>query len=186
LPKKDINDIWFIYAGTLGPSYDLINLLECAKFFNGSKYKLLIAGSGPLSASVFEFSKSNSNIIYLGKLKPIDLYPIYKLCDVGLATYKNGSNVDMPDKFYDYTAAGLAIINSLKGEVADYIEKYKLGINYDSVKPKNLLEAISSITLENLSIFKSNSFNIGEKFDSNVQITKLYNLVNNIIYDNKQ
>ena len=34
-----------------------------------------------------------------------------------------GPNIDMQDEFYDYTAAGLAVVNSLKGKIREWIGK---------------------------------------------------------------
>jgi glycosyltransferase involved in cell wall biosynthesis len=179
--KKKQNELWFIFAGTLGPSYDLINLLEAVKKLNNHNYKFLIAGSGPLMSIVVEFSKKYSNIIYLGKVSPNELYPIYNICDVGLALYTKKSNVDMPDKFYDYTSAGLAIINSLNGEVSDYISKYNLGFNYHAGNLQSLIDAINNLSNSNLMMFKKNSFDIAPLFDTNLQMEKLNKLVKRVI-----
>lgn len=63
--------------------------------------------------------------MYLGKLKPESLSYLYNKSDVGLSIYTEISNVEMPDKFYDYTAAGLPVINSLKGEVGNIVKEKK-------------------------------------------------------------
>ena len=64
-------------------------------------------------------------VLYLGKLKPESLSYLYNKSDVGLSIYTEISNVEMPDKFYDYTAAGLPVINSLKKERLGNIVKRK-------------------------------------------------------------
>ena len=188
LPNKLENEIWFVFAGTLGPSYDILNLLCVAKeFVDGkNKYiKIILAGDGPLKKEVEEFVKNNSGevVTYLGQLKPEELCDLYKLCDVGLSTYTKISNVEMPDKFYDYTAAGLPIVNSLTGEVSKVISEKKLGINYEAGDKVDLYKSIN-ILIENQLLreeMAANSFVAGMFYDKNNQIQKLGTLIKGII-----
>lgn len=183
LPIKKDDDIWCIFAGTLGPSYDVDIILKAAKKLeNEKRFKFIIAGSGPMEKEIIALEKKQKNLIYLGKLLPKDLIPVYALCDIGLCTYSQGSNVDMPDKFYDYTAAGLAIINSLQKEVKSIITDKKLGINYI---PSNLESLITSLlTLKNKDLLvscKKNSHCCAMEFDMHLQNNKLRILVENIL-----
>ena len=116
LPNKMDNQSWFVFAGTLGPSYDILNLLKVTEKLYAEanqNIKIIIAGDGPLKKEVNEFIKNHKGDIltYLGQLNPEDLSGLYQYCDVGLSIYTEYSNVEMCDKFYDYTAAGLPIIN---------------------------------------------------------------------------
>jgi glycosyltransferase involved in cell wall biosynthesis len=176
LPIKEQGDIWVIFAGTLGPSYDIRTILISFQELNASNTKLIIAGDGSERNYVENFLKFNksSNIVYLGKLSKTVLADIYLLCDVGLNAYGPYSNVEMSDKFYDYTAAGLAIINSLKGEVSDWLLNYDLGINYSSGSTSSLKEALS-IYIHNVDLLrkhKKNSRDISVEFDQIVQLKK--------------
>lgn len=183
--KKNKDEIWCIFAGTLGPSYDIKTVIDCAKELyrcENNKYKFLIAGSGPLEIDVRNAQRDYKNIIYVGKLKPDELIPIYGMCDIGLCSYSAGSNVDMPDKIYDYTAAGLAVVNSLGGEVRDYVSEYEIGCNYISGDYKSLAKSIEKICKNGkISMFKENSFNLGMNFDKNVQNKKLLEVVEKLI-----
>ncbi len=180
LPEKKEKEIWFTFAGTLGPSYDILNLLEVAKTLESKEItniKFLIAGDGPLRKNVEEFiSNSTSGIInYLGKLKPENLSYLYSRSDVGLSIYTAISNVEMPDKFYDYTAAGIAILNSLKGEVGYFVANENAGINYQPGKKESLLNEILFLAEneDKRKEYARNSNRIGLIFDKNHQIKKL-------------
>ena len=185
LQEKKEDEIWCVFAGTLGPSYDITGIIECAKYFNEDikdKFKFIIAGSGPYEEMVINYSKKLENLIYLGKLLPEQLIPIYGRCDVGLSAYSAGSNVDMCDKFYDYTAAGLAVINSLKGEISEHIEEKKLGYNYKANDVESFKKALLKIGNEEvLNNAKRNSWIIGTEFDKNAQNKKLLEVINRII-----
>lgn len=182
---KGENEVWCIFAGTLGPSYDIQGIIDCAAAFardRVGKFKFIIAGSGPQEALVREAERQYANLIYVGKLLPNELIPIYGKCDIGLQTYSAGSNVDMCDKFYDYTAAGLAIVNSLNGEVSEHIINNMIGVNYKASSSDSLAMAIMQFLDDGfLSKAKVNSKKLGMYFDMNVQNEKLLTVVNSVL-----
>lgn len=180
LPEKLEGEVWCVYAGSLGPSYDIETLLQCAERVrdNDEKVQFIIAGAGPQQELVEEMSKQNDRITYLGSVDPEWLPAIYKKCDIGLSTYASYSTVDMPDKFYDYTAAGLAIVNSLQGEIKNYVKE--AGVQYKAEDSTSLYNAIKRCC-ENLDSFKQASWHLAERFDFNKQMEPLLELINEIL-----
>lgn len=182
LPVKKSDWIWCIYAGSLNPSYDIPTVIECARKCeeNNKKILFIIAGSGEY-AELCRKSTSD-HLLYLGFQDSKVLPPLYARCDIGLCTYAGFSTVDMPDKFYDYTAAGLAIINSLKGESKDYVEGKGLGVQYKAGDPEYLYEKVCRFEdMDYLDECKKNSWNIGGEFDFGKQIDILKTLIDEII-----
>lgn len=193
LPEKKDQDIWFTFAGTLGPSYDILNLLEVAKTLENQEIinvKFLIAGDGPLRKNLEEFilNSKSGMVKYLGKLKPESLSYLYSMSDVGLSIYTEISNVEMPDKFYDYTAAGIAVLNSLKGEVGFFVEKEKTGLNYEPGNKESLLTEIIYLVenKDKREEYAQNSNRIGLMFDKNYQIKKLEPIIDAVMEAHKQ
>ena len=191
--EKDDESIWCVYAGSLGVSgnnYDLPAIIEAAKYFNklDTRYKFLIAGAGAGKKYILEEISKNSlaNIFFLGSLEPKQLAAIYFKCDIGLAVYGPGSNVDMPDKLYDYTAAGLAIISSLTGEAKETIFSNNIGVYYEANNHKEFILQLKQLGSDasKLRVIKENSRKLGEVFDSNVQTKKIHSLINKL-YDKK-
>ncbi|KZE38890.1 hypothetical protein AV656_08295 [Bhargavaea cecembensis] len=182
---KEENEVWCVFAGTLGPSYDVETIIECAKIFNqneNNNIRFIVAGSGPLEGKVKEASKKLDNFCYIGKLLPEDLIPVYGKCDIGLSTYSANSNVDMPDKFYDYTAAGLAVVNSLQGEVREHIERKNAGINYAAGNIESFYNSIQHVSeKEKLALLKKNSYQMAIEFDENKQNRKLLEVINKVL-----
>lgn len=185
IPEKAADEIWCVFAGTLGPSYDIEGIIRCAEMCkkkNIIDIKFIIAGSGPMEEQVKKAEMQLDNLLYIGKLLPSQLIPVYGKCDIGLSTYSAGSNVDMCDKFYDYTAAGLAVINSLTGEISEHIKQKFLGVNYDVNNPSSFLEAILILQdRDKLATAKKNSWNAGLEFDKNNQNKKLLSVVKKIL-----
>ena len=179
-PEKLEGEVWCVYAGSLGPSYDIEPLLQCAEMVreNKEKIRFIIAGAGPQQSLVENASKGNDLITFLGTVDPNYLPSIYSKCDIGLCTYASYSTVDMPDKFYDYTAAGLAIVNSLQGEIKDYVQE--AGVQYKAEDSASLHEKIL-LCSANLNVYKQASWYLAERFDFSKQMEPLIRVINEIL-----
>jgi len=181
--EKTSDEVWAIYAGTLGNNYDIETLLRAAVHLeqHKSRVKILIAGEGPLRQRVTDFVTAHRprNLVYLGKLDPEELIEIYQLSDIGLCAYGAESNVAMPDKAYDYMAAGLPIVSSLRGELENLLRIHQMGIQYQAGDPKSLAEALESLARdeERRKTMARNSYNTAMQFDKHVQYQKFADLV---------
>ena len=186
--KKSQGKIKCIFAGTFGPSYDISVMIGCAQKCKEQELDVdfLFAGSGPCVVDVQKAAQNTDNIIYLGSLLPSELVPIYGNCHIGLCAYSKFSNVDMPDKFYDYCAAGLAIVNSLTNEVASFIANEHLGLNYEGGNLESMFSAIEKITNDEkiLEEARHNSKQIGTVFDSSIQNEYLHVLLQKVVAGN--
>jgi glycosyltransferase involved in cell wall biosynthesis len=181
LPKKEEGEIWAVFAGSLGPSYDILTLIEVAKKLENSplKLRIIVAGDGPHRADLENhMTNKNSRLHYAGKLEPNKLASLYRICDIGLCTYSQRSNVEMPDKIYDYTAAGLPVINSLRGEVSDIVREKQIGLQYRAGDANDLFLVLERLASDHKlrQEMAKNSFSIGMEYDKNIQYKKLVEL----------
>lgn len=184
-PEKKPGVFRAIFAGTLGPSYDLDPIIEAARIAKskGLPIEFCVAGDGPKRFKIEAAAAENENLVDLGKLTPGDLAVFYKSCDVGLCAYSERSNVEMPDKFYDYTAAGLSVVNSLVGEVKDYIRDHEVGLQYTAGNGQEMFDQVYKL-YSNPALqakYKTNSYSVAFEFDNDVQITKYADLVEELI-----
>ncbi|MFV8374699.1 glycosyltransferase [Flavobacterium sp. LB1P71] len=183
LPSKNKN-IWGIYAGTLGESYDIITLLQAAKVMENEfpELKFLIAGAGPLDEMVKDCAAVNKNIFFLGSLPTDQLYQLFKFCDFGFSTYTDASPVSMPIKCYDYLAAGLPLVNSLKRNLGTLIQEHQIGYQYEASDYNSLVETLKKLMneKENLNSMKERCKSIGNKFDNHIQYSKFVTLLNEL------
>jgi glycosyltransferase involved in cell wall biosynthesis len=141
LPEKQPGDIWCIYVGTLGKNYDISCLLEAAQRLVPHRVKILIAGAGDRRGEVEEAARRGL-VIFLDTLTRQELIEVYRQCDLGLAPYAEGSTVAMPFKAFDYLAAGLPIVTSIKGELGEMLESNSAGAVYEAGAIQSLLSAI--------------------------------------------
>jgi glycosyltransferase involved in cell wall biosynthesis len=149
--KKRADELWLIYAGTLGENYDIKSILWAAnklteELVGKANFKFIIAGDGPLK----QLCKDNEsdNFVFLGRLAAEELKLLYQHSDLALSTYKGESTVAMPIKAFDYISFGLPMVNSLGRDLGQLIEKHGLGVNYDPNSPDSLLSAIKQLIFD--------------------------------------
>jgi glycosyltransferase involved in cell wall biosynthesis len=184
--KKSPNEVWAIYAGTLGNNYDIRTILLAAELLAAKKnpVTILIAGDGPLKSEVIIAieRKNLKNLIYVGSLSAQAITNLYKYCDIALSTYISASTVSMPLKIYDYLAAGLPIINSLERELGLIIREKNIGVQYEPENPVSLSSAIEKLAL-NLEIRKDMSNNakiLALSFDEAKQHLKYVGIIESL------
>jgi glycosyltransferase involved in cell wall biosynthesis len=144
-PKAQ-EDIWAIYAGTLGPNYDIETILKAAAILKerGAPVTILIAGDGVSSVRVRKEIELREldNCVFLGSLPAAAVAALYPRCDLALSTYVGGSTVSMPIKAYDYFAAGLPIVNSLGRDLGEFVRTRRVGLQYEAQSAEGLADAI--------------------------------------------
>lgn len=184
LPEKG-SHIWGIYAGTLGESYDITTLLKAAKKMQRDfpDLKFLIAGAGPSHEKVQEAASSGSNIFYLGSIPTNQLYQLFSFCDFGFSTYADGSTVSMPIKCYDYLAAGLPLVNSLKRNLGTFLDENMLGYQYEASNADHLVTVLTDLISDKakLEAMKLRCKAISIQFDDYIQYSKFVPLINGLI-----
>jgi glycosyltransferase involved in cell wall biosynthesis len=186
LPNKEQNEVWAIFAGSLGPSYDIPAIIKASEMLEKEKcpIKIIIVGDGPYKSLIEDYIKNKKpkKLYYLGFMPPSNLTVLYKYCDIGISAYTSKSNVEMPDKFYDFTAAGLAIVNSLKGEISVIVKDNNLGLQYEGGNSQDLYEKLKLLS-ENIDYCKTlakNAHSIASIFDKKNQLSKLKNILSQI------
>jgi glycosyltransferase involved in cell wall biosynthesis len=187
LPSKGSGEIWAVFAGSLGPSYDIPVILEAARRCAAANLpvRVILAGDGPARATVTAFiaCHPDARVTYMRHMKPAHLVRLYLQCDIGLAAYTPKSNVEMPDKFYDYTAAGLPVINSLAGEVRGIVRDLRLGLQYAGGDPASLTDAIRRLVLDPAlrTEMAARALKAAMEFDRHVQYKRYVELVEAVV-----
>lgn len=110
-----------VYSGNLGRSYDLGTVVEAVRA--DDSMELDVAGFGA-------FSSDCPRVRFHGLLSAAALSELYSRCDVGVVPMRDDSWVGVPNKMFDYAAAGLRIVGSLGGEAAALVAKYGCGAAY--------------------------------------------------------
>jgi len=142
-----------VYAGSLEAGQDIEILPAVARQLSarGVAATIHVAGSGKLEASLrraAEAATGSCRMVVHGLLGRRDYVHLLSRCEVGLVAVKPESMVAMPYKAGDYAAAGLALVNSLPGELADLIDRYAAGVGYAAGDAASLAAAIHALSAD--------------------------------------
>lgn len=179
LPTKREDEIWCVYAGTLGINYDIHTILEVARRSKREHLpiKFIIAGEGPLTSIVSNEADcgKNSNLIYVGRISQRQLVSVYGMADIALCSYVGLSTVSMPIKVYDYLAAGLPIVNSLEREIGRLIKEESIGWQYEPESIESLFGVIKSAAKERSKMIemRNRCLILAKQFDTSIQYGQL-------------
>jgi len=179
--NKSINKDNFlaVFAGTHGAANGLDTVLDTAlvlKKKNKKKIKIILIGDGKLKLKLKKRAKFHKldNIIFLDPMPKVELVNILSSADIGLQVLANIPSFyygTSPNKFFDYLAAGLPVLNNYPGWLADLIKKYKCGHLVEPDNPKEFADKLIYLS-ENPDIIKQMSFNAKKlaqkKFDMKI------------------
>lgn len=139
-----------VYAGTLEVGQDLDTLIAAARILaaRGVAVTLHVAGTGRLESGLRAAAaaiRGPCSVRVHGLLDRGEYVKLLSACDVGLVLVKPESLVAVPYKVCDYTAAGLALVNSLPGELERMIADSRAGIRYTAGDGESLAQAIAML-----------------------------------------
>ncbi len=142
-----------VYAGTLEAGQDLDVLAGAARLLSaaGVKATIHVAGTGAGEASLTRAADAigGSCRLQVHGLLPRQAYVnLLSRCDVGLVCVKPESMVAVPYKACDFAAAGLAIVNSLPGELQRLIDEHAAGVAYTAGDAASLARAITGFVTD--------------------------------------
>jgi glycosyltransferase involved in cell wall biosynthesis len=144
--KDNKSEFWAVYIGTIGKSYDIETLLEAAgkSIRSYPSIKFVIAGAGPDYAKMVDRAGKNglTNVTFTGLLSYHQVVHLLSQSDVGINAIIAASRTSLPNKPFDYIAAGLPIISSVKGELEGLIRDEGIGLQYEAGNADSLAKAI--------------------------------------------
>jgi glycosyltransferase involved in cell wall biosynthesis len=142
-----------VYAGTLEASQDLDVLAGAARQLSASGVRATIhvAGTGAGEAGLRRAAAAGTGSCRLevhGLLPRQAYVNLLARCDLGLVCVKPESMVAVPYKACDFAAAGLAIVNSLPGELQRLIDEHAAGVAYTAGDAASLARAITGFVTD--------------------------------------
>ena len=123
----------FLFIGTFGVSYELELILEAARRFEKSGRTdvcFILAGTGEKSDLISKKASGLKNVVLLGWIGKKEINALLKIGYAGLLSYVKNAPQGLPNKPFEYLSAGLPLINSLEGEMAELIDRHEFGLNY--------------------------------------------------------
>jgi glycosyltransferase involved in cell wall biosynthesis len=142
-----------VYAGSLEAGQDLDVLPAVVRQLSaaGVNATIHVAGTGSAEAGLRRVAAmlGGSCRMEVHGLLPRQAYvSLLSRCDVGLVCVKPESLVAVPYKACDYAAAGLALVNSLPGELQRLIDEHAAGVAYTAGDFSSLAQAIAGLAAD--------------------------------------
>lgn len=171
------NDFLAIFTGTHGPANGLDSVLDAAKILNKlknkKKIKILLIGDGKRKSNLKKRAHDEKieNVIFMDPVPKAELACIMNRANIGMQILANvpafyfGTS---PNKFFDYLASGLPVLNNYPGWIAEIINDYECGYALSPDDPEAFARAIidASQNSEKLVTMGQNSQRLAiEKFD---------------------
>ena len=137
-----------VFAGTLERGQDLDTVIAAARLLSaaGEQIDIHIAGTGRVEGGLRTAAAAipgPTRVVVHGLLKRAAYAELLCSCDVGLVAVRPETLVAVPYKACDYAAAGLALVNSLPGELSALIDEHRAGLDYTAGDPESLVRALS-------------------------------------------
>jgi glycosyltransferase involved in cell wall biosynthesis len=133
------------FLGMFGASYDLETVVKAARVLQNegnSKIQIVLGGDGDRSSQLRRMAQGLQNVIFTGWLDQISLLALMRLSSVGLAAYAKDAPQSLPNKLFEYMAAGLPILSSLRGEQEKLLRDKEIGIQYQAGDVASLIKGI--------------------------------------------
>lgn len=140
------------YLGNIGHQSDFDVALAAAQLLadRSVPVRLVIAGSGPREAELRAAAQDMPNVSVPGWLDGTDLDALLHLSDIGLIAFRPSPNylLNIPNKFPEYLAAGLAIACGLGGEMGALTDRAGCGIRFAPGDAAGLADGLATLVAD--------------------------------------
>ena len=140
----------FLFVGTFGESYELNQIIDVARRFHQMQNKdilFYLAGAGEQFTRIKSAASGLPNVVLPGWIEAEKIIELLGAAWAGIVPCRSVEDA-APNKVFEYLSAGLPLISSLEGEIAELIEQYQMGINYRVGDVEGLEQSIIKLAIE--------------------------------------
>lgn len=181
--QEKTSQLTILYIGNIGSLYDFQTLLHALNATHKT-IKLHIIGEGDRKQWLLqELDAKKIDFVFHGMVyDKVAIKRICSECDIGFNGYIS-TNASFSYKALSYFSYGLPILNSMKGDLYEVVEKNGVGFNYVGGDFDSLLESINSMVI-NVETFEKVKRYFESELDFSVIEGKLLEKIESI-YDSK-
>lgn len=141
----DSSSLILLFVGTFGLTYDLSTVIDAARHLEneGCRHvQFVLCGDGDQFSTWRMRSAGLRNVVFTGWLDRDAVGDLLRAADIGLMAYARDAPQGLPNKMFEYMAAGLPMLSSLRGEGGQLIVDHSLGYMYDPGDVQGLVTGI--------------------------------------------
>lgn len=190
LKPTDPNRIILYYHGYLKENRNLELILDALPLLD-KKYQLVFRGGHESSRQYEVQLKERSKLIGVSdrfSIEPMlrhnELFKMANMADIGLIILPNNSlhfDMALPNKFFEYVMAGLAVGVSSLTEMKSYIRKYEIGFVFEGKTSQELATQINAYSPQQIDSFKERSLKLARHLCWEEESKRFVNEVNQMI-----
>lgn len=160
LPTK-AEKIRLIYHGFVHPSRKSEQQIEMMRLLPGNfELNLMLVGEADYIESLKKTAESQPNVKFLPPVATSEIANFISQFDVGVyslpPTNFNNRHA-LPNKFFEFIQARLAVVVAPSPEMARIVREYDLGVVAEDFSPESMADAVKTLTPEKIDYFKAQS-----------------------------
>jgi len=138
---------FFIYAGSLGLMDDCRQILKGLKAADNLDFSMVFIGDGAEKELLQQLTKEyglENKVWFIGLIPKVEVVKWLQNSRASFVTFMDLPvlHTNSPNKMFDSFAAGIPIIQSTRGWIADLVRVYRCGITVDPNQPQEIASAI--------------------------------------------
>lgn len=150
----------FLYQGGLAAGRGVPFILEAFKARQDDNAVIVFMGYGELEADIKAAGQHSNCIYFMPAVPPDEVLRHTVAADVGIHMIQNtclNHFYCMPNKLFEYSMAGLAVIVSDMKEMADFVNRHQSGFVLQDTSPESLNALIDQVLTQDLQKIKANA-----------------------------
>lgn len=145
-------DLIACYVGTLTRHVEVSSMAEAVRLLraHGDRVRMVVCGAGDSEGPLRNAVAEDGRLVMAGWVDAPKIWALLQMSDVGLAPYRSSASFrqSVPNKPIEYLSAGLAVISSLQGALADLLADTGAGVTYSNDSPSALAADLRSLAAD--------------------------------------
>lgn len=135
------------FFGTIGKYFNIETVIEAIKKVkNEFPVQLIVGGDGSHLNTLKKLADGMENVHFVGWIDSPKIKAVMEISKIGIAPYKSGTVMSLPNKPFEYMAGKLAIVSSIQTELKGYLAQYNAGFTYDSDNADELCQIFRKLS----------------------------------------
>lgn len=146
-PREPDGKRVFMFAGNVGSVQNLDNLILAFGKAKCENAELWVVGGGVYLERIKKLAEEMkcTNIVFTGQRPRSEMAHYFSNSDIMIISLIESFDLTLPAKLQAYTAAGRPIFGVVRGDAADMINEYRLGMTADPADPDSIVRGFEEL-----------------------------------------